>query len=193
MKNIRLAGITLSIFALGMLAACEGDTGPAGTTGAAGATGPAGPAGPPGPPGPVSTLGFASINLGDGPTGACIPPIPAPPGLPCVYYFGGDSVTSVTVTQLTGIGDYEVRFFGSFPGFTAGEVYRYDMTVLATVIEALGQYVAAPITYCGDTACAGAVVDQATGVASEIYVRVQVWRTSDLTPVDKDFSVAIFR
>jgi hypothetical protein len=180
--DLHCDGYYLSIFAIGILTGCDG------STGAAGATGPAGPAGPAGPPGPVSTLGFASINLGDGPTGSCIPPA----GVPCVYFMGGDGVTSVIVTQLTGVGDYEVRFFGSWAGFTPGESQRYRMTVLATVIEADGQYTAAPITFCGDTACAGAVVD-ATGLASEIFVRVQVWRTSDLAPADKDFSVAIFR
>jgi len=111
--------------------------------------------------------------------------------LPCVYYFGGDSVTSVSVTQLTGIGDYEVRFFGSFPGFIVADAHRYDFTVLASVTEADGQYAAQPMVTVGDGT--GAVVDDVTGIASEVFVRVMIWRTSDLTAIDKDFSVAIFR
>jgi hypothetical protein len=106
---------------------------------------------------------------------------------------GGDSVTSVIVTQLSGVGDYEVRFFGSWPGFVGGETHRYDWTTLASVIEAEGQYAASPITQCGNTTCSGAIVDDTTGLASEIWVRIQVWNTSDLVPADKDFSVAIFR
>jgi len=181
MKSFQLIGVIFSVFAMGMLGACEGDTGPAG------ATGPAGPAGPEGPPGPVSIAAFASINLGGGPGGACVAPGGPPP---CVYYFGGDSVTNVTVTQLTGVGDYEVRFFGSWCCFASGESHRYQMTVLASTQEGDGQYIAAPLQA---TSGGVRVPDGTTGIATEIFTRINVWNSSDLTPADADFSVAIFR
>ena len=178
-SRFRVAAVIFCLAAMPVFAACNGDIGP---------TGPPGPDGPPGADGldgldaHPSVLGFASLNAGDGPTGACIW-LPAGAFLPCLYHFGGVHTDSVTVTQ-NAVGDYAVRFYGSYEPFEAGGAAMHDFTILATVNQGDGTYVAAA----SNSSDGGAFAD-----GTEVFTRVQIWKTDDLTPADKDFSVLIVR
>jgi len=138
--------------------------------------------------GPVSVVAFANINaIGDAnsPTGAC----PTATAVPCVFYFGGVGTDSVEVER-NSLGDFTVKFFGDFGSFAGGGTAdKHEMTILATVTQGDGTYVAS--------------VEQATGTGGgcnslgrqdQINVCVLVWQADDpATFADQNFSVAVLR
>ena len=170
-----------------MILACEGPVGPAGSSGADGSTGAAGADGADGADGESSLVGYASFNAGDGPGGACVW-VPDGGFLPCVYNLGGSSTDSVTVEK-TAVGDYRVFFHGNYGSFEEGASLRYLFTVLGTIYQGDGTYVAAAShTSDGFASAAGL-----GGGLVRVETRVQIWNTTDLTPADKDFSVVLLR
>lgn len=166
-----------------MITSCEG---PAGAVGPAGPAGPAGAEGPAGVDGNNSLIGFAMINSGDGPTGACIWSAEGT-FLPCVYNIGGSATDSVTVEKIA-VGDYRVFFHGNYgPKPVDPDVsLRYLFTVLANTSQGDGTYVAA-----ASHASDGFASADGTDNIVRLESRIQIWNTTDLAPADKDFTVVM--